>query len=142
MALTIDKKRSIGDAAKEVGVVEHVLRFWEKEFCEYIQPVLGAGGRRYYYNDDIAILLTIKKYLKEDGYTIKGLKNLFKNNEIDLRGGVNTRNETPKNVIIDREHKEPVVNANFNSGNMGNIRYDLKNLKHKLNKFYEKLKEV
>jgi DNA-binding transcriptional MerR regulator len=145
MALIIDKKRSIGEAAKEVGVPEHVLRFWEKEFHEYIQPVLGVGGRRYYYNDDIAVLLAIKKYLKDDGYTIKGLNNLFKNNEIDLRCGANMRNEAVKETIIAQESATDTGFINGKTGiigNIGNIRYDLKNLKHKMNKFYEKLKEV
>jgi DNA-binding transcriptional MerR regulator len=141
MVLIVDKKRSIGEAAREVGVPEHVLRFWEKEFSDYIQPVIGSGKRRYYYDNDIAILLTIKKYLYEKGYTIKGLNNLFRNNEVDLRSERNLQ-ENFEEVTVRRT--PPAVGSGTVDRSVirGNIRYDLKSLKLKLNKFYEKLKEV
>jgi DNA-binding transcriptional MerR regulator len=140
MALIVDKKRSIGEAAREVGVPEHVLRFWEKEFGDYIQPVIGSGKRRYYYDDDITILMTIKKYLYEKGYTIKGLNNLFKNNEVDLRSEKNIQENVEEKVV---KHVSSTDNGIINNNVInGSIRYDLKSLKLKMNKFYEKLKEV
>lgn len=69
-------------AAKELGIQEHVIRFWETQFPNIITPTIGAGSRRYYYDRDIEILLKIKKYLYEDGYTIKGLQNLLSRNSI------------------------------------------------------------
>ena len=56
----IDRKRSIGLASKEVGLDDHVLRFWEKEFPQ-IKPDIGKGARRYYFDKDIE---NIKRYLK------------------------------------------------------------------------------
>ena len=79
MVLTVDKKRSIGNASKEVGVQEHVIRFWETQFPNYIKPTIGAGGRRYFFDKDIKTLLFVKDYLYNKGYTIKGLQNLLKN---------------------------------------------------------------
>lgn len=69
----ITKKRSIGEAAKEVGVDAHVIRFWQIHFPE-IAPEIGRGKRRYYYDSQIARLNEIKHYLYSEGYTISGLK--------------------------------------------------------------------
>ena len=73
----IDKKRSIGDVAHELGVEPHVIRFWEEQFPQ-IKPEIGKGGRRYYYNKQLKVLKRIKKFLHEEGYTIAGLQKLLK----------------------------------------------------------------
>ncbi len=73
----IDRKRSIGEIADELGVETHVIRFWEEQFPQ-IKPETGKGGRRYYYNKQIKVLKRIKKFLHEDGYTIAGLQKLLK----------------------------------------------------------------
>ncbi len=75
-SLGVDRKRSIGEVAKELKVAPHVIRFWEENFSQ-IKPEIGAGGRRYYYNKQLKILRRIKKFLYEDGYTISGLKKLL-----------------------------------------------------------------
>jgi DNA-binding transcriptional MerR regulator len=54
-----------------------VLRFWETRFPQ-IRPLKRAGGRRYYRPDDIERLRVIKRLLYEEGYTIKGVQKLFK----------------------------------------------------------------
>jgi DNA-binding transcriptional MerR regulator len=74
--LGVDRKRSIGEVAKELKVAPHVIRFWEENFSQ-IKPEIGAGSRRYYYNKQLKILRRIKKFLHEDGYTISGLKKLL-----------------------------------------------------------------
>ena len=75
--LGIDRKRSIGDVAKELKVETHIIRFWEEKFPQ-IKPEIGTGQRRYYYNKQLKILKRIKKFLYEDGYTIGGLQKLLK----------------------------------------------------------------
>ena len=80
----IDIRRSIGLASKEVGVEEHTIRYWEKEFPQ-LKVDTGKGGRRYYYNKDIENILKIKYLLQETGFTIKGLKNLLSNNKTLLK---------------------------------------------------------
>ena len=68
--------RTIGEAASELDVPQHVLRFWEVKFSQ-ISPVKRRGGRRYYRPKDIDLLLKIRKLLYDDGYTIKGVQKLF-----------------------------------------------------------------
>jgi DNA-binding transcriptional MerR regulator len=128
----MNKKRSIGDAAKEIGVPEHVIRFWEKEFCGYITPTLGPGGRRYYFDNDMVILLTIKKYLYEKGFTIKGVKNLISNNEIEVQKNAPAEVKAPVRYVENRT--QPMISSD--------IKYGLKNLRRKMNELYEKLKNV
>ena len=62
---------TISKTAKIIGVETHVLRFWEKKFFS-INPKKSLSGRRFYSSNDIETLLTIKKLLYEDGFTIKG----------------------------------------------------------------------
>lgn len=71
--------RSISEAAEEVGVPQHVLRFWETKF-DFIVPVKRAGGRRFYRQADIDSLQTVRRLLHDDGLTIKGVQRLFKEN--------------------------------------------------------------
>lgn len=80
--LGVDRKRSIGDVAKELKVETHIIRFWEEKFPQ-IKPEIGTGQRRYYYNKQLKILKRIKKFLYEDGYTIGGLQKLLKQRKID-----------------------------------------------------------
>lgn len=77
MEKIIDKKRSIGAAAEEIGVPTHVIRFWESKFPQ-IKPEIGKGSRRYYFDKDLAILNKIKSLLHEEGYSIAGLQKLLK----------------------------------------------------------------
>ena len=78
----VDRKRSIGEVAKELKVETHVIRFWEENFPQ-IKPEIGAGKRRYYYNKQLKILKRIKKFLYEEGYTVAGLQKLLKKRKHD-----------------------------------------------------------
>jgi len=69
--------RTIREVADAMDLPQHVLRFWETRFPQ-IRPVKRAGGRRYYRPDDIERLRTIKRLLYDEGYTIKGVQKLFK----------------------------------------------------------------
>ncbi|MEG2313737.1 MerR family transcriptional regulator, partial [Brevundimonas sp.] len=73
--------RSISEAADEVGVPQHVLRFWEGKL-DFIQPVKRAGGRRFYRPEDILILKDVRRLLHEEGMTIKGVERLFKDKSV------------------------------------------------------------
>ncbi len=80
--LGVDRKRSIGDVAKELKVKTHVIRFWEENFPQ-IKPAIGSGQRRYYYNKQLKILKRIKKFLYEEGYTVAGLQKLLNKRKPD-----------------------------------------------------------
>ena len=77
MTKEIDKKRSIGDVAKLLGLESYVIRFWESKFPQ-IKPQIGKGGRRYYFDKEIAVLNKIKSLLYDEGYSISGLQKLLK----------------------------------------------------------------
>lgn len=77
MAKSAGAFRTISEAAEEVGVPQHVLRFWETKFA-FVAPVKRAGGRRFYRPQDIAVLRAIKRLLHDDGLTIRGVQRLHK----------------------------------------------------------------
>jgi DNA-binding transcriptional MerR regulator len=70
--------RTIGEAADELDVPAHVLRFWETRFPQ-LKPVKRSGGRRYYRPEDIVLLRRIRHWLYRDGYTIRGVQQLLEN---------------------------------------------------------------
>ena len=69
--------RTISEAADELSVPQHVLRFWETKFS-FIRPMKRAGGRRFYRPADIAVLHGVRRLLHEQGYTIKGVQRLHR----------------------------------------------------------------
>ena len=69
--------RTISEAADELHVPQHVLRFWETKFA-FIRPMKRAGGRRFYRPSDIAVLRGVRHLLHDEGYTIKGVQRLHR----------------------------------------------------------------
>jgi DNA-binding transcriptional MerR regulator len=72
-----DAFRTISEAADELGVPQHVLRFWETKFA-FIRPMKRAGGRRFYRRQDLEVLAGVRTLLHREGYTIKGVQRLHK----------------------------------------------------------------
>jgi DNA-binding transcriptional MerR regulator len=72
-----DAFRTISEVADELDVPQHVLRFWESRFRE-IRPMKRGGGRRYYRPDDVALLRGIRHLLYGEGYTIRGVQRLLR----------------------------------------------------------------
>jgi DNA-binding transcriptional MerR regulator len=72
-----DAFRTISEAAEELGVPQHVLRFWETRFS-FIRPMKRAGGRRFYRPQDLALLRGVRVLLHDEGYTIKGVQKLHR----------------------------------------------------------------
>ena len=69
--------RTIGELASDLGVPQHILRYWETRFPQ-LKPLQRAGNRRYYRPDDVALARRIHKLLNQDGYTIRGVQQLLK----------------------------------------------------------------
>ena len=69
--------RTISEVAEEMDLPQHVLRFWETRFPQ-IKPLKRGGGRRYYRPDDVELLRAIKQLLYGEGYTIKGVQKLLR----------------------------------------------------------------
>ncbi len=72
-----DAYRTISEVADDLGLPQHVLRFWETKFAQ-IKPLKRGGGRRYYKPDDIDLVKGIKHLLYGTGYTIKGVQRILK----------------------------------------------------------------
>ena len=69
--------RTISEAADELHVAQHVLRFWEPRFA-FIRPMKRAGGRRFYRPADIVVLHGVRRLLHDQGLTIKGVQKLHR----------------------------------------------------------------
>jgi len=63
----------IGDVSRLTDTKPFVLRFWETEF-PMLQPVKTPKGHRLYRQEDIDLILTIKRLLYEEGFTIPGAR--------------------------------------------------------------------
>jgi DNA-binding transcriptional MerR regulator len=74
--------RTIGEVAGELGIPKHVLRFWEGRFPQ-IRPMKRGGGRRYYRPEDMELLRGIRALLHSEGYTIKGVQKILREQGID-----------------------------------------------------------
>ncbi len=72
-----DAFRTISEVAQELDVPQHVLRFWESRFRE-IKPMKRGGGRRYYRPNDLDLLRGIRHLLYSEGYTIRGVQRLLR----------------------------------------------------------------
>jgi DNA-binding transcriptional MerR regulator len=72
-----DAFRTISEVAEELELPQHVLRFWETRFSQ-IRPMKRGGGRRYYRPDDVDLLRGIRHLLYGEGYTIRGVQRLLK----------------------------------------------------------------
>jgi DNA-binding transcriptional MerR regulator len=72
-----DAFRTISEVADELKVPKHVLRFWEAKFAQ-LKPMKRGGGRRYYRPEDVALLRGIRFLLYDDGYTIRGVQKILR----------------------------------------------------------------
>lgn len=67
----------IGEVADIAGVKPHVLRYWETEFG-FLSPSKNEGNQRLYTRKDLEKVLTIRKLLYQDRYTVAGAKKRFR----------------------------------------------------------------
>ena len=72
-----DAFRTISEVADEIDVPQHVLRFWESRFTQ-IKPMKRGGGRRYYRPDDVDLLRGVRHLLYGEGYTIRGVQRILR----------------------------------------------------------------
>lgn len=74
-----DAFRTISEVAEDLDLPQHVLRFWETRFSQ-IKPMKRGGGRRYYRPQDVELIKGIRHMLYDQGYTIKGVQKLLREN--------------------------------------------------------------
>ncbi|MBB5045719.1 DNA-binding transcriptional MerR regulator [Rhodopseudomonas rhenobacensis] len=82
-----DAFRTISEVADDLDIPQHVLRFWETRFAQ-IKPMKRSGGRRYYRPDDVDLLRGIRRLLYGEGYTIRGVQRILKEQGIKAVQGL------------------------------------------------------
>ncbi|HEY1941542.1 MAG TPA: MerR family transcriptional regulator [Roseiarcus sp.] len=111
--------RTISEVAEDLDLPQHVLRFWETRFPQ-IKPLKRGGGRRYYRPEDVDLLRAIKQLLYGEGYTIKGVQKLVREQGAlglarsarESSGSISTREDggagvaTPPDAAADLESPE------------------------------------
>jgi DNA-binding transcriptional MerR regulator len=63
----------IGEVSRLAQVEPYILRYWENEF-HVLSPRKSGGGQRVYQQKDLDLVLSIKRMLHEEGYTIAGAR--------------------------------------------------------------------
>ena len=98
--------RTISEAASEIGVAQHVLRFWETKFS-FIRPMKRAGGRRFYRPHDLLVLSGVRRLLHDEGYTIAGVQKLYREQGssrlLTTGGGENAPSAVPSSAALSAE---------------------------------------
>ena len=74
--------KTIGELSQELGVAQHILRYWETKFPQ-LRPLQRAGNRRYYRPADVALARRIHRLLNQEGYTIRGVQQLLASKSAD-----------------------------------------------------------
>jgi len=69
--------KTIGELSHELGVAQHILRYWETKFPQ-LKPMQRAGNRRYYRPADVELAQRINRLLNEEGYTVRGVQKLLR----------------------------------------------------------------
>ena len=69
--------KTIGELSQELGVAQHILRYWETKFPQ-LRPLQRAGNRRYYRPADVALVERIHRLLNQEGYTVRGVQKLLR----------------------------------------------------------------
>ena len=116
---------------------QHVLRFWETKFAQ-IKPIKRGGGRRYYRPEDVKLLRGIKSLLYNDGYTIRGVQKVIKENgtrqllDINQKNKVFTENENNNSESLNHNKINHYSLSDTKRKKLINVLDDLVQLKRKL----------
>ncbi len=105
-----DAFRTISEVADDLDVPQHVLRFWETRFSQ-IKPMKRSGGRRYYRPDDVDLLRGIRRLLYGEGYTIRGVQRILKENGIKAVQGLVDEEATPGFAPVAARGSEPRMSS-------------------------------
>ena len=131
--------RTISEVSKDLSLPQHVLRFWETKFVQ-IKPIKRGGGRRYYRPEDVKLLKGIKSLLYNDGYTIRGVQKVIKENGTKKLLTIQTENKVFTEIRkdnIDQLEQQNYAQHSINDSKrkkLMNVLEDLVQLRKKLDK--------
>ncbi|MGE0503102.1 MAG: MerR family transcriptional regulator [Rhizobiaceae bacterium] len=100
-----DAFRTISEVAEDLNLPQHVLRFWETRFSQ-IKPMKRGGGRRYYRPQDVELIKGIRHMLYDQGYTIKGVQKLLRENGNQFLIAVGSGDLAAVEAIAQRRQQE------------------------------------
>ena len=100
-----DAFRTISEVADDLDLPQHVLRFWETRFTQ-IKPMKRGGGRRYYRPQDVDLIKGIRHMLYDQGYTIKGVQKLLRENGNQFVMAIGNGNLAAIEAIAQRKQAE------------------------------------
>ena len=129
--------RTISEVSKDLSLPQHVLRFWETKFIQ-IKPIKRGGGRRYYRPEDVKLLKSIKSLLYNDGYTIRGVQKVIKENgtkqllELNIENKSFTESKKNNNDPLNHTKIMPYSLNETKRKKLMNVLDDLVQLRNKL----------
>ena len=100
-----DAFRTISEVAEDLDLPQHVLRFWETRFTQ-IKPMKRGGGRRYYRPQDVELIKGIRHMLYDQGYTIKGVQKLLRENGNQFLIAIGSGDRAAVEAIAQRKQAE------------------------------------
>jgi DNA-binding transcriptional MerR regulator len=100
-----DAFKTIGELSQELGVAQHILRYWESRFPQ-LRPLQRAGNRRYYRAVDVELARKINRLLNQEGYTVRGVQKLLSDKsgvaqEVEQPSAPETLAEQPTAPAVD-----------------------------------------
>ncbi len=95
--------KTIGELSRELGIAQHILRYWETRFPQ-LRPMQRAGNRRYYRPADVALARRIHGLLNDQGYTVRGVQKLLRD-----RGAASESAIAPEPAVTE-SRAAPAVN--------------------------------
>lgn len=110
-----DAFRTISEVAEDLDLPQHVLRFWETRFSQ-IKPMKRGGGRRYYRPQDVELIKGIRHMLYDQGYTIKGVQKLLKENGNQFLVAIGVGDVVAIEAIAQRRQAEAAAQAAAEKG--------------------------
>jgi DNA-binding transcriptional MerR regulator len=101
-----DQLVSIRDAARIIGVPPHTIRYWEKEFSEFLNPPRTLGKQRRYGDLHLERLKMIYQLLKEQGYSIAGARRTLTHRPMTIPVSVPTVNPALQGTTLEHFSSE------------------------------------
>jgi DNA-binding transcriptional MerR regulator len=101
---------TIGELSQELGVAQHILRYWETRFPQ-LRPMQRAGNRRYYRPADVELARRINRLLNHEGYTVRGVQKLLRDKEAQAVDIASAVRETAPEAALRPDEQAPGVDV-------------------------------
>ena len=99
--------KTIGELSQELGVAQHILRYWETRFPQ-LRPMQRAGNRRYYRPADVELARRINRLLNQEGYTVRGVQKLLRDKGEDAAADISAVHTAPEPSQPDAEQPKAI----------------------------------